>query len=132
MVEDNRADVVLLKEALSACELTYRISVAQDGVEALDFLCRRAEFAQAPKPELIILDLNLPRKGGREVIAEIMPDQELRKIPLIILTSSRADQDIPATFGLPQDCYMIKPSNFRGYIELAGQIEAFRKRSSMG
>lgn len=127
LVEDNRSDVVLLREALDQAGIRYRLHVAVNGVICMDFLRRRGIYISAPRPGLIILDLNLPRKDGREIISEIMLDDDLRRIPLVILTSSTTDQDIIGRFGLLEGCYFIKPTMFDDYINVAKNIEAFRQ-----
>ena len=126
LVDDNRSDVVLLQEAFAQAGLRYRLHFAKDGVVAMDFLLRRGAYASAPRPELIILDLNMPRKDGREVLAEISRYPELRRIPLVVLTSSTTDRDIIDVFGLPEDSYLVKPTLFDDYIKVAKFIEVFR------
>lgn len=132
LVEDNRSDVILLKEALAQAGIDYSIHHVKDGVVAMEFLRRQGPFAAAPRPGLIILDLNLPRKDGREVLAEISRYPELRRIPLVVLTSSTTDRDIIATFGLSEDCYLVKPTLFDDYIKVAKFIEVFRLSEGTG
>jgi two-component system, chemotaxis family, response regulator Rcp1 len=129
LVEDNRSDVVLLMEALEQAGIRYELNVAKDGAVAMEFLLRQGAFALAPRPGLIILDLNLPRKGGQEVLCEITSVPDLRRIPLVVLTSSTCDQGIIETYGLRYDSYMVKPSTFHEYVEIAKGIEAFRRRT---
>ncbi len=127
LVEDNKSDVVLLQEALEQAGIHYNLHTAKDGSVAMEFLLRRGSYVSAPRPSLIILDLNLPRKDGREVLSEIMPDADLRRIPLVILTSSTVDRDIIRTFGLADNCYMVKPTGFDKYVEIVKAIEVFRR-----
>ena len=125
IVEDNPGDVLLLQEAMAETGFACRVSVARDGIEAIEYL-RQSRLAQhSDRPELIVLDLNLPRMNGRDVLAFIKTDQELAGIPVLILTSSRADRDIVQLYGLPQDAYLIKPASFTGYLEVAQLIENF-------
>jgi two-component system, chemotaxis family, response regulator Rcp1 len=125
LVEDNPGDVRLTKEAMKEGKIVNRIHVACDGVEALDFLYRRGEFAEAPKPDLILLDLNLPRKDGREVLAEIKQDPRLKSIPVVILTTSEAEQDIVKTYELHANCYLTKPVDLEQFILVSKMIKDF-------
>jgi two-component system, chemotaxis family, response regulator Rcp1 len=125
LVEDNPGDVRLTKEAMKEGKIMNRISVACDGVEALDFLKRRGPFADAPKPDLILLDLNLPKKDGRQVLAEIKEDPELKMIPVVILTTSAAEQDIIKTYELHANCYLIKPVDLNQFLQVAKMIKDF-------
>jgi len=121
LVEDNPGDVRLTKEALREGRIPSNLSVVGDGAEALAFLHREGQYADAPRPDLILLDLNLPRKDGREVLAEIRSDEKLRGIPVVILTVSEADADILRTLGLRAKAYIIKPvdtDQFTGVINL--------------
>jgi len=129
LVEDNRADEVLLKEALNHIGWPHSIQVAQNGVEALIFLRQRV-ITGAPRPDLIVLDLNLPMLSGREVLADIRPDPDLGQIPVIILTSSRADYDILSVYGLPEDAYIVKPLLFEGYVEVGKRIRGFWQQAN--
>ena len=112
LVDDNIGDVVLTKEALESACVGNHVSIARDGVEALDFLRRMGDFATAPKPQLVLLDLNMPRKNGCEVLAEIRDDAELRLIPVVILSSSDAEGDIRRAYELGANCYVTKPADF--------------------
>ena len=132
LVEDNPGDVVMLKEALLQAGIPYRVHCASDGAVAMDFLKRRSGFAAAPTPGLIILDLNVPRKDGRSVLAEVMSDDGLRRIPVVILTSSTVDRDILEQFGLPAECYLVKPMLFGDYLEVVRTIDAFRRNIADG
>ena len=109
LVEDNPADVRLTNEALKESNIPYQKHVARDGVEAMAFLHREGKYSQAPRPDLILLDLNLPRKDGREVLAEIKADKNLRSIPVVVLSISRAEEDILLCYKLNANCYTTKP-----------------------
>jgi chemotaxis family two-component system response regulator Rcp1 len=125
LVEDNPGDVRLTLEAFKDAEVCNNLSVVQDGMEALAFLNRADEFAQAPRPDLILLDLNLPRKDGREVLLEIKADEDLRRIPVVILTTSQAEEDIFRTYNLHANCYIAKPVDFDQFIRVIKSIEEF-------
>lgn len=125
LVEDNPGDVRLTIEALKEGKILSHLSVARDGVEALDFLNRRSAFAEAPKPDMILLDLNLPRKDGREVLMEIKKDPKLRRIPVVILTTSGADEDIRKSYDLHANCYITKPVDMDRFIEVVKAIDHF-------
>jgi len=125
MVEDNDGDVFLTMEALKSAKIANEVHVVHDGVEALEFLRRQGKYAAAPRPELILLDLNLPRKDGRQVLAEIKPDPELGKIPVVVLTSSAAEQDVVKSYQLHANCYIVKPVDFNGLMEIVASIEHF-------
>src|ERR1043166_8207257 len=109
LVEDNPGDIELTKEALEDGKVRNNLHTVGDGVEALAFLRREGMYADVPRPDLILLDLNLPKKGGREVLAEIKQDEELRRIPVVILTGSQAEQDIVESYNLHANCYITKP-----------------------
>jgi len=125
LVEDNPGDVRLTVEALKEGKVHNRMSVAQDGVEALAFLRREGKHASSPRPDLILLDLNLPRKDGREVLAEIKADPSLRRIPVVILTTSRAEEDILKTYDLHANCYITKPVDLDQFLSVIRSIEDF-------
>jgi CheY-like chemotaxis protein len=125
LVEDNPGDVRLTREALKSGEVAVNLSVARDGVEALDFLRQRGQFSSAPVPDLILLDLNLPRKNGREVLSEIKSDPELRRIPVLVMTTSRADQDINRAYSLNANCYITKPMDLDEFLRIVRSIEDF-------
>jgi len=112
LVEDNPGDVRLTREALREGKILNELSVVEDGVEALAFLRREGRYAEAVKPDLILLDLNLPKKDGREVLQEIKGDGALKKIPVVVLTTSRAEEDILRAYGLHANCSMTKPVDF--------------------
>ena len=127
MVEDNRGDVVLVQEAVTKAGLPHHITVVGDGEEALAYLRREGRYASAVRPELIIMDLNLPRKGGREVLDVILPDPAMRDIPLVLLSSSRSELELVKTYKLPARSCLVKPSTFAGYVDLVRAIEAYRQ-----
>jgi len=125
LVEDNPGDVRLTIEALKEEKVANRINVAADGIEAKAFLHQEGKYEKAPKPDLILLDLNLPKKNGREVLAEIKLDANLKSIPVVILTSSQAEKDIVATYNLHANCYITKPVDFDQFINVVRSIEEF-------
>lgn len=125
LVEDNPGDVRLTREALKEGKVHNNLHVAPDGVEALAFLRREGRYADAVRPDLILLDLNLPRKGGREVLEEIKGDPALRHIPVVILTSSSAEQDIARAYDLHANCYISKPVDLDQFITVVKSIEDF-------
>ncbi len=124
-VEDNIGDVRLIAEALRETGRDHEIAVAFDGVEALDYLFRRGRYADAWRPELILLDLNLPKKGGIEVLAEINADKELRQIPVVVLTSSSAPQDINRAYALNANRYITKPADLSELFSVVGELEKY-------
>jgi CheY-like chemotaxis protein len=125
LVEDNPGDVRLTQEALREGKARNNLSVAADGVEALAFLRREGPYADAPRPDLVLLDLNLPKKDGREVLAEIKADDDLRTIPVVILTTSKADEDIVRSYNLHANCYVTKPVDLDQFITVVKSIEDF-------
>jgi CheY-like chemotaxis protein len=125
LVEDNPADVRLTQEAFREGKILNNLIVAKDGVEAMDFLHRRGEFVGALRPDLILLDLNLPRKDGREVLAEIKSDPALMPIPVVVLTTSRAEMDIIKSYSLHANCYVVKPVDLDQFIEVVKSIDNF-------
>ena len=125
LVEDNPGDVRLTIEALKEGKVANIIKVAVDGMDAMAFLRRAGKYANAPRPDLILLDLNLPKKNGREVLAEIKMDPDLKSIPIVILTTSRAEKDIIATYRLHANCYITKPVDFDQFINVVKSIEDF-------
>ena len=125
LVEDNPGDVELTREALHDSKVHMRLSVVSDGVEALAFLKREGAHADAPRPDLILLDLNLPKKDGRAVLADIKQDGSLRHIPVVILTSSQAEQDILKAYDLHANCYVTKPVDLDQFITIVRSIEQF-------
>jgi CheY-like chemotaxis protein len=127
MIEDNPADVVLLQEAVAEARLAYRMHVASDGVEATEFLEGRGKGAGKAPPDLIVLDLHLPRKSGSEVLDVIRSDPRLCDIPLVLLTGSESELEKARSRNLPEQSYRIKPRTFEAYVALAESIEAFRQ-----
>jgi CheY-like chemotaxis protein len=125
LVEDNPGDADLTRENLEAAKVHINLHLAVDGVEALRFLRREGEHADKPQPDLILLDLNLPRKDGRETLREIRADSRLRLIPTIILTSSAAERDVVASYELGANAYITKPVNLAGFAEIVRAIEGF-------
>jgi CheY-like chemotaxis protein len=125
LVEDNPGDVRLTREALKESKLSNNLSVVGDGVEALAFLRREGTYADAPRPDVILLDLNLPRKGGREVLAEIKADSSLRRIPVVVITSSEAEQDVLASYDLHVNCYVTKPVDLDQFIKVVQSVGTF-------
>ncbi len=125
LVEDSPSDTELTIEALSEAKVANHLSAVQDGVQALAFLRREAEYAQAPRPDLILLDLNLPRKDGREVLAELKADPDLRTIPVVVLTSSSAEEDVLRAYQLQCNCYITKPVIFKDFLKVVRSIESF-------
>jgi CheY-like chemotaxis protein len=125
LVEDNPGDVRLTIEALKEGKVSNHLSVARDGVEALSFLRREGPHANAARPDLILLDLNLPKKDGREVLAEIKEDSRLRRIPVVVLTTSKAEEDILRTYDLHANCYITKPVDLEQFISVVRSIDDF-------
>jgi two-component system, chemotaxis family, response regulator Rcp1 len=125
LVEDNPGDVRLTQEALKEGKVRNNLSLVSDGVEALAFLRREGQYADAPRPDVILLDLNLPRKDGREVLADIKQDPALRRIPVVILTTSQAEHDILRTYNLHANCYITKPVDLEQFITVVKSIESF-------
>jgi CheY-like chemotaxis protein len=125
LVEDNAADADLTCETLEESKLQMELSVAMDGVQALAMLNRRGEFAGLPRPDLILLDLNLPKKDGRQVLAEIKANPELRGIPVVILTSSDAAKDVAESYALGANCYVTKPVDLRAFQTIVQAVEGF-------
>jgi CheY-like chemotaxis protein len=125
LVEDNPGDVRLTREALKEGQLTNNLHVVEDGEQAMQFLGCEAEYAQVPRPDLILLDLNLPRKDGREVLAEIKQDPKLQKIPVVVLTTSKAEEDVCRAYKLNCNCYITKPADLGQFINVVRAIEHF-------
>jgi CheY-like chemotaxis protein len=125
LIEDNPGDVRLVEEALRENKLLNNLSVARDGVEALAFLRREEQYADATRPDLILLDLNLPRKSGHEVLREVKADDNLKRIPVVVLTTSAAEDDILDTYNLHANCYVTKPIGLAQFVEIIRQIENF-------
>ena len=125
LVEDNPGDVELTREALHDTKVHMRLSVVNDGVQAMAFLRREGEYADAPRPDLILLDLNLPKKDGRGVLADVKQDPALRNIPVVVLTSSQAEQDIVRAYELHANCYVTKPVDLDQFVKIVQSIEQF-------
>lgn len=125
LVEDNPADIRLTTEVLKDAKLRNTIHVARDGIEALEFLRRQGKFNGFPEPDLVLLDLNLPRLNGREVLREIKSDPELKRIPVVILTTSDAEQDILKSYELHANCYITKPVDLEQFSKVVQYIEEF-------
>jgi chemotaxis family two-component system response regulator Rcp1 len=125
LVEDNPGDARLAVEALKEGRVRNNLHHAKDGLEALDFLHRREGYAGVPHPDLILLDLNLPKKDGREVLLEVKADDELRLIPVVVLTTSAAEQDLVKSYGLHANAYIVKPLDLDQFIEVVHVIENF-------
>jgi chemotaxis family two-component system response regulator Rcp1 len=125
MVEDNPGDVRLTREALKGGKVWNQLHVVEDGVAALDFLNQRAPYQQASRPDLVLLDLNLPKKDGREVLAAIKSDPSLKMIPVVILTTSQAEEDVLRAYNLNANCYVTKPVDFDQFTRIVQTIEQF-------
>jgi two-component system, chemotaxis family, response regulator Rcp1 len=125
LVEDNRGDIRLIQEALKQSAKQHQVVTARDGVEALAYLRQTGEYAGAPRPDLILLDLNLPKKDGREVLAEIKADPQLKHIPVVVLTTSRNDEDIAKSYDLHVNCYIAKSRNLSQLLTIVQGIEEF-------
>ena len=125
LVEDNQADIRLTTEVLKDAKLRNTIHVARDGIEALEFLRRQGKFSGFPEPDLVLLDLNLPRLNGREVLREIKSDPEMKRIPVVILTTSDAEQDILKSYELHANCYITKPVDLEQFSKVVQYIEEF-------
>lgn len=125
LVEDNPGDVRLTQEALAEGKIRNNLYVVGDGVEALAFLHREAAFAAMPRPDLILLDLNLPRMGGIEVLKHIKADDGLKRIPVVILTTSNAEQDVVKSYDLHANCYITKPVDFDRFMQVVQHIQSF-------
>jgi chemotaxis family two-component system response regulator Rcp1 len=125
LVEDNPGDVRLTQEAFKSNKITNNLYIARDGVEAMAFLYREGKYAGSPRPDMILLDLNLPKKDGREVLAEIKQDDHLKMIPVVILTTSSSEEDILKTYGLYANCYITKPVELDQFLIVVKSIQDF-------
>jgi CheY-like chemotaxis protein len=125
LVDDNPADIRIMQEALKDARVANRLHATRDGIECMAFLRREGAFKDAPRPDLILLDLNMPRKGGLEVLAEIKADADLRGIPTVILTSSKEEGDVARSYELQANGYVVKPVDLDDFIEVVGGIEEF-------
>jgi len=125
LIEDNPGDARLTEEALKDGKVRNALHVVYDGAEATDFLFNRNKYKHAPRPDLIILDLNLPKKSGQEVLAEIKDDENLKSIPVVILTTSKAEEDIIRSYKLHANCFLTKPIDLNKFFEMVKSIEGF-------
>lgn len=125
LVEDNPDDAALTMETLQTGRLHSHVTLAEDGVVAMDFLRKKGAFADAPRPDLILLDLQLPRKNGREVLIEVKADHDLKRIPVVIMTTSTAEQDVFESYDLHANCYLTKPFELDEFIDVVRRIEEF-------
>lgn len=125
LVEDSPGDVRLTREALKEGKVRNNLSVVCDGVEAMAFLRREGNYAGAPRPDIVLLDLNMPRKDGREVLAEMKADERLKRIPVVVLTTSEAEADILKTYDLHANCYLTKPVDLEQFISIVKSVEDF-------
>ncbi len=125
LVEDNPGDVRLTREALKDSKIVNNLHVVVDGVEAMAFLRREGKFADAPRPDIILLDLNLPRKSGNEVLAEIKQDEDFKRIPVVVLTTSDDERDILTSYNLHANCYITKPVDLPRFVTIVKNIENF-------
>ena len=125
LVEDDPGDVLMIREAFEENKVRNHLHVVSDGQEAVDFVRRQGAYGDAPRPDLVLLDLNLPRKDGREVLAEIKGDDELSSIPVVVLTTSEAEEDILRSYSLHANAYVTKPVDFERFIQVVRQIDDF-------
>jgi two-component system, chemotaxis family, response regulator Rcp1 len=125
IVEDNPADVNMLQEIFAESRIVNTMHVVNDGDRAMDFLYKRGKFVDSPRPDLVLLDIGLPRKGGLEVLAEIKTDPDLKRIPVIMLTTSKAEEDILKSYDLHANSYITKPGHLQQFFEIVKAIEAF-------
>lgn len=125
LVEDNPGDARLTIEAMREAKMRNRMHVVEDGVEAMEFLRRQGRFSDAPRPNLVLLDLNMPRMDGREVLAEMKSDPDLKRIPVVVLTTSQAEEDVVRAYDLHANCYVTKPVDFEQFMKVVRQIDEF-------
>ena len=125
LVEDNKGDVRLLQEAFKDGKIVVNLHVVDDGVEAMAFLRHQGKYADVPRPDMVLLDLNLPRKDGREVLAEIKSDASLKRIPVVVLTTSSSGEDILKSYDAYANCYITKPTGFQQLVEVVDAIRDF-------
>lgn len=125
LVEDSPTDVMMTREALEYYKVLNPLQVAEDGVVAMEYLRREGKNSAAPRPGLIILDLNLPRKSGREVLRELKSDPELMNIPVVVLTTSKSEEDVARSYGLHANCYITKPVDFPKFVDVVRSINEF-------
>jgi CheY-like chemotaxis protein len=129
LVEDDPADVRLTREAFAECSVHNTLTVVEDGVQAMQYLRGEAPYEDAPAPDIVLLDLNLPRKSGLEVLAEIKADRRLRRIPVVVLTTSGAEEDVLRSYDLHANCFVTKPVSLEDFIELTSTIKDFWLRT---
>ena len=125
VVEDNPGDARLIREVLNGNKIYCRLYIVKDGVEAMNFLHKKEDFKSSPRPDLIFLDLNLPKKDGREVLAEIKTDDNLKQIPVVVMTTSQAEEDIFKSYSLHANCYVTKPLDLDQFVKVVKSIEEF-------
>jgi CheY-like chemotaxis protein len=125
LAEDNPGDVRLTEKALDSGKILNNLHVVEDGVEAMKFLRQEGAYADEPQPDLVLLDLNMPRKDGREVLDDMRADPELRRIPVVVLTSSDAEEDVVRSYELNANAYLTKPVDFDGFVDIVERIEDF-------
>jgi CheY-like chemotaxis protein len=125
LVEDDPGDVLMTREALADAKMANELHVVNNGEEALAFLFREGEYADAPRPGLILLDLNLPRVDGREVLARIKAEEELRRIPVVVLTTSEAEEDVLRSYDLHANAYVTKPVDFEAFVKVVRRVDDF-------
>ncbi|WP_324758458.1 response regulator [Haloarcula sp. GH36] len=125
LAEDNPGDVRLTEKALEKGKVLNNLHVVNDGVEAMHYLRQEGEYESSPRPDLLLLDLNMPRMDGQEVLAEMKSDEDLRRIPVVVLTSSGAEEDIVESYDLHANAYLTKPVDFSGFVDIVGSIEEF-------
>lgn len=125
LVEDDPGDVLMTREAFSENKVANRLAVVADGADAMAFLRKEGEYTDAPTPDLVLLDLNLPRMDGREVLAAMKSDDELRRIPVVVLTTSEAEEDVLRSYSLHANAYVTKPVDFERFIDVVRQIDDF-------
>ncbi len=125
LVEDNPGDAELTRIALQDSKISVNLNIVEDGVEAMAFLRKQDNYARKPHPDIVLLDLNLPRKDGREVLAEIKSDNNLKRIPVVVLTTSQSEEDILKAYNLAANCYITKPVDFDQFVKIVQSIENF-------
>ncbi len=125
LAEDNPGDVLLTQESLAESKVHNSLHVVKDGVEALEFVRRQGRYADAPRPDLVLLDLNMPRKDGREVLEELKADEDLKRIPVVILTTSDQEEDVLRAYNAHANCYITKPIDLEQFMKVIKTIEAF-------
>ncbi|HEX5365649.1 MAG TPA: response regulator [Acidimicrobiales bacterium] len=125
LVEDDEGDVLMTREALDEGKVVNRLNVVGDGVEAIAYLRRSGRYAEAARPDLVLLDLNLPKRDGRQVLAEVKDDPDLRRIPIVVLTTSEAEEDVVRSYDLHANAYVTKPVDFERFVEVIRQIDEF-------